>query len=142
MKFWLKIKIIRDINKLSKYSRSLSLTDRNELLKIESKFTREYLSLIKIIRNTWYSQNLFFTNRIPTRSINFSDLNNFNIDLFQKIVKLKNVTIIETPKYELYYIDTDSQLKTKVISVCDIEVTPTLDYLKKKMKIKCSISIK
>jgi hypothetical protein len=132
MKFWLKIKIIRDINKLSKYSRSLSLTDRNELLKIESKFTREYLSLIKIIRNTWYSQNLFFTNRIPTRSINFSDLNNFNIDLFQKIVKLKNVTIIETPKYELYYIDTDSQLKTKVISVCDIEVTPTLDYLKKK----------
>lgn len=126
---WLKIKLVRDFKKLSKYENRRSLWQTNELIKIKSSYSKNYLSLMMLITNTWQSYHISTYNCLPDRIINIKDLDNINIDLLEKVVNLKNVNIVELPIFNTYYIE-DLQLITKTMSVSTLRYTSTLEYLK------------
>lgn len=108
----LKIKIIRDFNKIKKSIKSTTLYKNN------ITYPQKYIKLLDLIRNTWLIQ---YSSKIPYLSpenITISDLNSIDLNLFENIINLYNTKIVDSPLVKIFYIE-NNEIKTLTKCVGD-----------------------
>ena len=115
----LKIKIVRDFNKIRKNVKNAVSTNgiANSTLninKLKSKYPEKYIKLLDLIETTWYQENYAFQLKI-------SDINKMDLDLFEKVINLNNVKIVKSPLFTIYYIE-NNELKTYTKNVGSFKI--------------------
>lgn len=124
----LKMKIVRDFNKIHYNSNSLWVM--SQINKIKSKYNPTYLNLIELIKNDWLQKVM-----IPTKKFSISDLNNIDIDFLNDISFYRNIRIVDSPLfYHLYLENTGpntSEVKTRALSVQDVRNIDTKELIRK-----------
>ena len=100
---WLKIKIVRDHNKIyneNYYSSGLWIA--NEQSKIRNSYPKKYINLLELIRNKWIYNYLNSGYLATPKKLSISDLDNIDIDLFEKVCRFNNISIVNMPLFTLY----------------------------------------
>jgi hypothetical protein len=113
---WLKIKIVRDIKKIT-----ISGNNKHQQIK---NFSPSYLNLLSLIRNKWFYNN----DGIPNRKISTKDLDKMNLKFLEEISKFENVTVVNSHIFEISIIE-ENNLFTRACVVGDI-VCDTLEHIK------------
>jgi len=111
----LKIKIVRDFNKIQKVN------------KLKSNYREKYIKLLDLIETTWYYHQ--FGNNIRTGKLSISDLYTMDITLFENVVKLNNVKIVKSPIFTIDNIE-NNQITTISKIVGDFNISNSLNFIR------------
>lgn len=150
MNEWLKIKIVRDFNKINKNgtnvagSSGISITNvmagisstsgssgsnLSSQNNIRSAYPTKYLKLIDLVRNTWYNQCLSSNSNFPTGKITIKALNSINIDLLVDITNQFNTKIESSPQFIYTYIE-NNKIFSKSCVVSESRYIDPLKHIK------------
>lgn len=120
----LKTKILRDFNKINKPQKANILASQQHIIGIDNiNFSRQYLNLLELIKNTWFQQV-----QIPTKKLCKSDLDNIDIKFLEEVSQLDNVEVVNSPLFTYIRVENGSILSSQHI-VTDIP-TDTLKFIK------------
>jgi len=99
---WLKIKIVRDHNKIYNEKYFSSLWIANEQSKIKNLYPKKYINLLELIRNKWIYNYLNSGYSATPKKLSISDLDNIHLDLLEKVCRFNNISIVNMPIFTLY----------------------------------------
>lgn len=122
----LKIKIIKDLNKISKPIGS-SLYQQTEINKIKTSFPKKYLNLLELIKNHILKNRM--TNISAITKFSISDLNKIDVDFLEEISKFNNINVVESPMFYEFIIQ-NNQLISNIATVGQVMYIDTKEYIK------------
>jgi len=129
----LKIKIVRDIDKISQ-SIGSSFYLSTKVNNLKASFPKKYLNLLELVKNHYLNnvahQTLFSKAIKSSKKFNISDLNKLDIDFLEEISQFSNINIVNSPLFYEFTIQ-NSELVSRTSTVDQIVRIDTKEYIRK-----------
>lgn len=123
----LKIKIIKDLNKINK-SIGSSLFQQSEINKIKAKFPKKYLNLLELIKNNILKNRM--TNISTISKFSISDLNKIDVDFLEEISQFNNISVVYSPMFYEFVVQNE-ELISKISTVVQVLYIDTKEHIRR-----------